>query len=146
MRLIRSTRPLLLAAVMLVGVTPAGAATCNVPSATHTDIQTAVDDIGCAPIVIAAGTFIESVMIARSVNLTGAGSGQTFIQGQVQISDGTVHLAGIHLSAAGEALWVHSGAEVSGFDLVVVSGLVETPIFTDGFESGGTGEWSGVVP
>jgi hypothetical protein len=52
----------------------------------------------------------------------------------------------MHIAAAGEALWSHSGAEVSGFDVVVVSGAVETPIFADGFEDGTTGSWSATVP
>jgi len=126
---------------------PATAATCNVPSAPHPTIQAAVDDIGCAPIVIAAGTYSGSVVIARSVNLTGAGSDQTFVQGQVQVNSGTVHLVGLHLTAPNDALWAHSGAEVSGFDLEVVNGeIFETPLFADGFESGGTGAWSAVSP
>jgi hypothetical protein len=140
------TRVLIAAIAGLASANLAVAATCNVPSGTHPDIQTAVDDIGCAPIVIAAGTFIESPVIDRSVNLTGAGSGQTFIQGQIQVTAGTVHLDGMYIAAAGEALWSHSGAEVSGFDLVVTSGAVSTVIFTDGFESGGTDAWSSVSP
>ncbi len=138
---------ILTATVLTVAMAlPAGAATCNVPSAPHPTIQAAVDDIGCAPIVIAAGTYSESVAIARTVNLTGAGSDQTFIQGQVQITSGTVHLAGLHITGPADALWAHSGAEVSGFDLEVVNGDVETPLFADDFESGGTGAWSAVLP
>ncbi len=97
---------ILIATVAAVAfVQPASAATCNVPSAPHPTIQAAVDDIGCAPIVIAAGTYSGSVVIARSVNLTGAGSDQTFVQGQVQVNSGTVHLAGLHLTAPNDALW-----------------------------------------
>ncbi len=93
---------ILIATVAVVAMAqPAAAATCNVPSAPHPTIQAAVDDIGCAPIVIAAGTYSESVVIARTVNLTGAGSDQTFIQGQVQVTSGTVHLAGLHITAPG---------------------------------------------
>ena len=126
---------------------PVSAATCNVPSAPHPTIQAAVDDIGCAPIVIAAGTYSESVAIARTVNLTGAGSGQTFIQGQVQVTSGTVHLAGLHITGPVDALWAHSGAEVSGFDLEVVNGeIIEDPLFADGFEDGTTGAWTAVSP
>jgi hypothetical protein len=132
---------------VVVLVHPAVAATCNVPSAPHPNIQAAIDDIGCAPIVIAAGTYSESVAVARSVNLTGAGSDQTFIQGQVQITSGTVHLAGLHITGPADALWAHSGAEVSGFDLEVVNGeITETPLFADGFEDGATNAWSAVSP
>ena len=137
----------LLAVVGLVAFAhSAPAATCNVPSAPHPTIQAAVDDIGCAPIIIAAGTYAGTVVIARTVNLTGAGSDQTFVQGQVQVTSGTVHLSGLHITAPADALWAHSGAEISGFDLEVVNGAVEPPLFADGFESGGAGAWSAVSP
>ena len=143
-----STTTTLAAMVLLLGWSPfSGAATCIVPSGTHPDIQTAIGDIGCEPIVIAAGTYVESPVIARTVSLTGAGSDQTFIQGQVQVTVGTVHLAGLHITAPADALWAHSGAEVSGFDLEVVNGAVQSsPIFVDGFESGDTSGWSVVTP
>lgn len=144
----RSTTTTLVAMVLLMGWSPfSGAATCNVPSGTHPDIQTAIGDIGCGPIVIAAGTYVETPVISRTVDLTGAGSDQTFIQGQVQVTAGTVHLAGLHITAPADALWAHSGAEVSGFDLEVVNGEVQSiPIFADGFEDGTTGAWSAVLP
>lgn len=149
--MVKSTRIsaviILVAVVIVAGVsTPAMAATCNVPSGSHPDIQTAVDDIGCAPIIIAAGTYAGTVVIARTVNLTGAGSDQTYLQGQVQVTSGTVHLSGLHITAPADALWAHSGAEVSGFDLVVLNGDSEPPLFADGFETGGTGAWSAVAP
>ena len=56
-------------------------------------------------------------------------------------------LKGLNIAAPNEALWAHSGAEVSGFDLEVVNGEIsETPLFADGFESGGTGAWSAISP
>lgn len=124
----------------------AESATCDVPSGSHPNIQAAVDDSGCGPIVIAAGSYPESVVIARTLNLVGAGSDQTFIQGQVQIFAGAVHLAGMHISAADEALFSTSGAEVSGFDLVVFNGDFEPPLFADGFETGNTDAWSAAAP
>ena len=57
------------------GPGPVLAATCNVPSATHPDIQTAVDDIGCDPVVVAAGSFAETVIVDRLLSIQGAGSG-----------------------------------------------------------------------
>ena len=138
---------IVLAVVMVAAWTPhALAATCNVPSAPHPTIQAAIDDIGCDPIIVAAGTYTEAPVIARSLTLMGAGSGQSFIQGQVEVSAGTVSLKQFNISATGEALWSHSGGEISGFDLVVVTGIVETTLFADGFESGTTGAWSVVSP
>jgi hypothetical protein len=131
---------------LVAATVPAAAATCSVPSAPHPTIQAAIDDVGCDPIVVAAGTYVEAPVIARSVSVQGAGSGQTFVQGQVEVQGGTVSLTGLNISAPGDALVAHSGAEVSGFDLEVFSGFVETPIFADGFEDGTTGAWAGVVP
>jgi nitrous oxidase accessory protein NosD len=142
----RTVPSLLLVAGFALLAAPVGAATCDVPSTTHPTIQSAVDDASCAPIVIAAGTYNENPIIDRTVNLTGSGSDQTFIHGQVQVTAGTVHLAGMHVLAAGEALWSHSGAEVSVFDVVAVSGVVQPSLFSDGFEDGTTGAWSGASP
>ena len=125
---------------------PGFAATCTVPTPTHPSIQTAVDDVGCDPVIVAAGEYYETVIVDRALSLQGAGSGQSFIRGGVEVQAGTVSITGFHLSGPGEGLWSHSGGEVSGFDLVVVNGVVETPLFADGFESGGTGGWSAVVP
>jgi len=133
---------LVIAVLMVVGEQPAAAATCNVPSTPHPTIQAAIDDVGCTEIVVAAGTFTETPLIDRTLSLEGAGSDQSFIQGLVEVSAGTVELNGLHIAAVNEALWAHSGAEVSGFDLEVVNGLVETPLFADGFEDGTTGAWS----
>jgi len=135
-----------IAALAAVGVGGAVGAVCTVPSPSHPSIQAAVDDVGCGEIDVAAGTYVEAPVIARSLVLTGAGSGQTFIQGGIEVSAGTVALAGLHLSAAGEGLRSHSGAAVSGFDLEVVSGFVATPLFADGFEDGTTGAWAAVLP
>lgn len=134
----------MLGCVMVVGGIEA--ATCDVPSAPHPTIQSAIDDVSCTDINVAAGPYPEALAIARSLSLQGAGSTQSFVQGGVEVSSGTVNLTGFHLSAAGDALVAHSGAEVSGFDLEVVNGVVETPLFADGFETGDTGAWSAASP
>jgi len=126
---------------------PAQAATCNVPSVSYPDIQTAVDDVSCTPIVVAAGTYLETVVIDRDLTLDGAGSDQTFLLGQIQATAGVVHLKRLHITAPADALWAHSGGEISGFDLVVVNGAVQlNSIFFDGFESGDPTEWTAVLP
>lgn len=125
---------------------PCPAATCPVPSASHPTIQAAIDDIGCTDIDIAAGTYAEAPAIARTVTLQGAGSTQTSVTGGVVVSAGSVVLTGMHLSAPGTALRSSSGAEVSGFDLEVISGIDSALLFSDGFETGDTGAWSGTAP
>jgi nitrous oxidase accessory protein NosD len=126
--------------------TPGITATCTVPSTSHPAIQTAVDDVGCDPVVIAPGSFPETLVIARSLTLQGAGSSQSFVQGGIEVQSGEVVVTGLHVSGTGGALWSHSGAEVSGFDLVVVDGAFEPPLFADGFEDGTADAWSTVSP
>jgi len=129
-------------ALMLAGA--AGADTCAVPSPAYPSIQSAVDAPSCSQIDVAAGTYPEQVVIGRSLELAGAGSTESFVLGGVEVGAGTVMVTGLSLSGPGEALRAHSGAEVSGFDLEVVSGALDPPLFADGFEDGTTGAWDGV--
>ncbi len=145
-RLIRLTTLIATLITAVVAVPYVEAATCNVPTTSYPTIQAAIDDAGCTQIVLATGTFYETPVIDRTLQLQGVGSDQTFIQGRVEVSAGTVHIEKIHITAPTDALWVHSGAEVSGFDLEVVNGLVESPLFADGFEDGTTHQWSSVSP
>lgn len=147
MTVVRPRMRLCLLVVLAAAVAqPAAAAICNVPSTPHPNIQAAVDDVGCTEIIIAAGTFSEALVIARTLTLLGAGSGRTFVQGQIEASAGTVQLNGLHVAADNEPLRAHSGAEVSGFDLEVVNGPFEPPFFADGFEDGTTDQWSKTIP
>jgi hypothetical protein len=128
---------------------PAQAATCQVPSGSYQSIQSAIDDPACTEIVLAAQVFVESPVIERDLTMDGAGSTETFIEGQVQVSGGPVVIQELQISAppgaATEALWAHSGAQLSGFDLVVINGRW-VALFADGFESGDTSAWSSVSP
>ncbi len=127
-------------------VRPVGAAPCTVPSTPHTTIQAAIDDHNCTEIMVAAGVFAEAPVISRDLLLQGAGSDQTFIEGQVDVASGVVHLTGLHVAAAGQALSAHSGAQVAGLDLVAESGPGASLIFADGFESGAASAWSSSTP
>ncbi|HEV8117342.1 MAG TPA: right-handed parallel beta-helix repeat-containing protein [Thermoanaerobaculia bacterium] len=60
-------------ATALVSTGAAFAATCNVPSGTYPTIQSAVNDLNCSTINVAAGTFAEQVTIGRTLKLVGAG-------------------------------------------------------------------------
>jgi len=142
------TAPIVLVVALVAGgwAFEGAAATCPVPSASHPTIQAAVDDVACTEVVLAAQSFAESPVVARSLALRGAGSGQTFIQGRLEVSAGQVALEGFHVAASGGALTVHSGAEVSGFDVVAFDGLFEVPMFADGFETGDMSRWSGASP
>ena len=59
---------------LALGAAIASAATCNVP-ADHATIQSAVDDLNCTTINVAAGTYAEGVSIGRAVTLAGPNSG-----------------------------------------------------------------------
>jgi len=131
-------------------VCPLGrAATCQVPSDGYTTIQAAVDDPSCTEIVLAVQVYEESPVVARSLTLSGAGSGATFVAGRVEVTAGAVEVRELEIrtppGTEWEGLLVHSGAAVRGFDLVVVSGR-ECSLFADGFESGDLSAWSSVTP
>ena len=62
------------------------AGTCTVDDngpADYVTIQAAIDDSNCEPIAIAAGTYIENLIITRAVTLQGADSTTTLIDGNM---------------------------------------------------------------
>jgi hypothetical protein len=151
-------RALVLSSVLLLfGVTAAGAAVCNVPSGSYPTIQEAVDDLTCTQVVIAAGTFVEAVEVDRTLEITGASSTATVVEGRIAVSGAGVELILGSLkvdasapSVAGcfpEAVDVSGGTEVTGNDLVAINGDGSAClIFGDGFEIGNTGAWATTVP
>lgn len=145
--------PLLLCAI----ATPAAAVVCSVPSANYPTIQAAVDDVACTEIVVAAGTYVESVEIQRSLSLTGDSPGTTVIEGRVSATGAGVELTLDDLkvdagasSVAGcfpIAVDVGGGAALTSNNLIAVNADGDAClIFRDGFETGTTGAWSGTSP
>jgi hypothetical protein len=67
----------------------------------------------------------------------------------VEVDGVAVTLAGLAISSGGgsstEALWAHSGGQVSAFDVLVVAGGAPA-FFADGFESGSTSAWAWTNP
>jgi hypothetical protein len=98
--------------------------------------------MSCTEIVLAAGTFCESPTIARSLTLRGDGSSLTFIQGGLDVTAGEVILEKLHFASGDEPLRVHSGARVSGFEIIAVVGWPGPSVFADNFESGDVTAWS----
>lgn len=148
---------LLSVAVVLCWTTVAAAAVCTVPSAPHPTIQEAVDDVGCTEIVIAAGAYVESVSIDRSLSVTGASTATTTVEGRFEVTGAATEITLTNLtidagasSVAGcfpEALDVAGGAKLTSNALEVINGDGDAClIFGDGFESGDTGAWSGTTP
>ena len=136
--------------MLLVFVTPIGAETCNVPSATHPSIQSAVNVINCTEIVLTSGTFFGAVTIGRSLTLQGVSSDSTTVFGKVTVSgSGTqATLKGLKIAVGPDAL-PHNGLVVVGDAEVIPDDLVigsTDLIFEDKFERGDTTTWSSTVP
>jgi hypothetical protein len=143
--------------LLFASAPPAAAAVCTVPAASHPTIQAAVDDLACTEIVVAAGSFVESLEIDRNLDITGDSSTTTVIEGRV-----TAAVAGVALtlnnltvnagasSVAGcypIAVDISSGAALTSSDLVVINALGDAClIFSNGFETGDTGAWSVTSP
>ncbi len=145
------------AAAFLLSSVNAVAAVCNVPSGSHSTIQEAVDDITCTEVVIAVGSFTESVAVERSLNLSGDSSATTTVEGRFVVTGASTNIAISDLTidagastAAGcysLALDVSGGAAVAGNNLVVVNADGDACVlFADGFESGDTVAWGGTSP
>lgn len=133
------------------------AAVCNVPSAPHPMIQDAVDDISCTEIVLGAQIFEESVTIHRSLEVRGASSTTTIIEGRVVVEGAPTQVTlrdltvdGSAPSVAGcfiEALVAEGGALLRANAVIVVNGDGEACLlFRDGFETGDTSVWGSVTP
>jgi len=132
------------------------AQTCTVPDS-HATIQHAINDPACTMISLSAQPFAESIIIPRSMTLTGPGAGEAIVEGLVLMTGaGTeivLHDLIVRNGCSPNALRTVSGAKVSGNNLSVErSAALPCPaptagrIFADGFESGGTSNWSMTLP
>lgn len=157
-RLMRLCLTTVFAVLLLIGLPDSSwGASCQVPSTNHPTIQAAVDDPGCTEIELQAQIFIESVVITRSLSLSGYSAAASIIAGQIGtvgistvVSMDDLTVDGSHPSVAGcfhETVDVRDGARVLGSNLVVINaGGTACLIFGDGFESGTTGSWSATTP
>lgn len=144
--------------LMALGVpTGARAVPCPVPSGTHPTIQTAVDDPGCTEITLGSQTYIESVTIDRSLELSGVSAASTVIVGRVGIEGASTVVTLAELTVDGsdpavagcfvEAVAVEEGAQMSGSNIVVLNGDgYACTLFGDGFEDGTTDAWANTAP
>lgn len=127
---------------------------CPVPSVEHATIQGAIDDLTCASIVLNAESYTESIRIARSLSISGAGSTVSTVDGRVWINGTTfqvnLNALGIRNGCPSIGLQVSSGARVNTSDVTIGSASVPcapfAPIFEDGFESGDLSAWSTSQP
>ncbi len=145
------------AAQVLLCASTSLAAVCTVPSGSYPTIQSAVDDPGCTEILLAAQTFVEPVVIARDLIMSGASSSATVLEGRVVVEGATTQAELHHLTVDASApavagcypvaLLARGGAELAAHAVVVVNGGGDAcAIFRDGFESGDTAAWSTTMP
>ena len=130
-------------------ISPSRAADCSVPGA-HPTIQAAIDDTNCSRILLADASYAEPIEIARSLEILGTHTGTSRIEGPVAVTNGAVaDLDQVLITGcSGARLTVGTGARVQGEGLSVVTPVSPPcfPLFYDGFESGGTNEWSSTSP
>jgi hypothetical protein len=141
----------LVASVLLLA-SGSHAQTCDVPSQYPT-ITSALAQPACVTIVVAAGTFAETLRCERDVTIQGGGSGAATISGAVRVSPSAaaVHLSGLTIDAstcAPEAIVIDPGGQLTTDEVVTTSGSTggACVIFADGFESGNTAAWSEAAP
>lgn len=163
----RTERPaaggwLLAIALSALSILVAGATfavTCSVPSTSYPTIQAAADTPTCSSIVAAAGTYPESLVLARTLTLQGAGPAATFVLGSLRVRGAAtiVQLAGFQLdgSASGVSGCWSNLLDVDGGAQALVDSNVEvaasqtaTPcrLLRDGFESGTLWVWTAQRP
>lgn len=118
------------------------AAECTVPG-THASIQAAIDSVGCDPIRLASRGYFESPEIPRSLTLSGNGSANTTIWGQVNAAGAGVLVLvqglTVYSGCPGPALVASAGATVRSGDVVVARSAAAqcnavVTLFADSFE------------
>lgn len=138
----------LIALAAAAAAEPAVAQICNVP-AQRSSIQAAAKDPACAVVNVAAGTYPESVVVARSVWINGADSATTIIRGRIVLRGAATVLDLTHLGvdARGGATGCYAyavpaataGATYRPSSVAVFNGagaVAPCPLFTDGFDYG----------
>ena len=132
-----------------------GAVDCNVPGS-HATVQSAIDDTDCTNVVLADQGYDESLLINRSVAITGPAA-LADINGHVEVqgAGNVVDMTNIQVQngCLPEAFLVTDGGRVDSTRLEVVwsdGGPCPTAstdhIFSDGFESSDTSRWSAAAP
>ena len=123
----------------------------------HATIQQAIDEPACAMITLSAQRFAESIVVRRPLTLAGPAAGEAVVEGLVLvIGQGTEVILQdltVENGCSPDALRTSGGAKITGNNLRVErSEALPCPVttagrvFTDGFESGGTSNWSVTVP
>ncbi len=132
-------------------VGPGWAGTCTVPGS-HASLSEAVVDPVCAVIQAGAQAFDESISIRRDLTLAGPMGGGAELRGRLQLASGaSVQISDFEVTNDCEVVVdVRQAAELDAVGLLATRdpapGCPPIPIFSDGFETGDTGEWSTTSP
>ena len=140
--------------------TPLAASTCPVPAASHPTIGAALRDSACTTIELAAGTFVENILVARDVAIEGVDATATIVAGSTEVASASTEVSLARMAIDGTApgvagcwpslLRATGGARVTVGDDVAVtnSGILSGScrLFVDGFESAGMLAWSERAP
>ena len=135
------------------------AVTCGVPTGTYPTISAAVAAPACTAIVVAAGSYLENVVVSRTLTVSFAGSTSTYVKGSFRVEGATSVVALNDLRVDGTAAGV-SGCwanilQVSGGARLTVDpsvGVIASRtastcrFFVDGFEWGTVNSWSSSSP
>lgn len=136
-----------------ISAAPARAQLCNVPAGVPT-LQLAVSNPTCAQVVLAAGSYDESVVVSRTLTITGAGTASTELRRPLVVTGtGTAVTAGGFAIDIGGACYPASLVVKNGARVVVPAGntlpiradsvpSAPCPLFDDDFESATTQLWS----
>ena len=139
--------PLLLGlSVVALGVAPGAAAGgCTIPGS-HATIQAAIDDPSCALINVAAGTFNESLNITRSLDIVGAGTTSSIIDGgqlTIHIGGPTAHTVGLRDLTVTGANGTGGGGGFQIEEAAHAVSLVDVAVTGNTTTSDGGGIWLG---
>ena len=130
-------------------------AACSVPSGEHATLTAAIEDLGCAQISLAGGSYSESVVVTRSVTIDGPAAGGVTIRGRLLAAGEStlVVLRDLELeSACASTLEATGGAEIDATSTEVLANVTAgcptfpSHIFASSFESGALAEWGDVSP
>lgn len=137
-----NVRSSLLALCLVLTSSAAVAVSCTVPGS-HASIQSAVNDVTCDPIQLAARGYFESPLVMRSLSLIGAATGATTIWGQLSAQGAGVVVFVDQLTVfsgcSGSAMISLGGASLRSGDVRAVKSAtagcnVVESVFSDGFE------------
>ncbi len=156
MRIIFGSRHAACWVAMVLAPVASLADVCDVPSAEYPTVQRAVDTPICTTVNLTDPSYPESVLIRRSLSISGPAA-LAIIEGLVEVRGGGTVVQMDNLSIENgctpSAFLTSEGSQVNTERLEVqwtdggpCPAVAPTQVFSDDFESGNTSAWSEIVP